>query len=132
MEMVRQNHKIAPGVTIPDGLVVKGRGRPALNNVRAEGIDQAWALGPSTSWLYDANGLSQFKQLADPALHKDDLAAATSSRKPGDLFATDNKLAYDQIAQGGLGDCYFAAAYSAVQTRIGAQPLRKRARVGDE
>ena len=69
--------------------------------------------GPG-SFLYDANGLGQFKQLPDPALHKDDLKAATISRKPGDLFAADNKLAWDNVAQGGLGDCYFAASLSSV------------------
>lgn len=114
MEMVRQNPALNRAVTVPEGRVVPGKGRPALSGGAAGGVDSPWKLGPGTEWLYDANGLGQFKQLADPALHKDDKASATYARKPGDLFATDNKLAWDQVAQGGLGDCYFAAALSAV------------------
>jgi hypothetical protein len=113
MEMVRANPALAPGVALPEGTKVNGRGRPKAAATLTGADDNSFQFGPG-SWLYDANGLGQFKQLPDPALHKDDLKSATSSRKPGDLFAADNKLAWDNVAQGGLGDCYFAASLSAV------------------
>jgi hypothetical protein len=112
MEMVRQNPALAPGVALPEGKKVNGHARPRAAGTIAP-LHDPFNSGPG-SFLYDANGLGQFKQLPDPALHKDDLKAATLSRKPGDLFAADNKLTWDNVALGGLGDCYFAAGFSAV------------------
>ncbi|MBS2022017.1 MAG: hypothetical protein JST92_06375 [Deltaproteobacteria bacterium] len=108
MEMVRANPALLPSVQVVDARKVTGHGRPgaqadvAHTNFQGGGWDAAW--------LYDANGLGQFKNLADPAVHKDDKATATYARKPGDLFAADGKLVWTNVAQGGLGDCYFAAS----------------------
>ena len=48
-------------------------------------------VGPS-DWLYAANQLGQFLNLADPAIHHDDKGDATFSRQPGDLLPEDGKL----------------------------------------
>jgi hypothetical protein len=117
MEMVRQDPALAPGVTVPEGVRVNGRARPlAADDVRDQesGVEGAFRQGDENNWLYTANQLGQFLNLADPAVHKDDKNDATYSRQPGDLFADDGKLTWLDVEQGHLGDCYFAASLAAV------------------
>ena len=112
MEMVRANPALLPGVTPPAGQHVDGRGRPlASDDAKAP----TFPIGRD-NWLYDANGLNQFLKLTDPAaFNKTDAGDATYSRQPGDLLADgDTKLAWLDVEQGYLGDCYFAASLAAV------------------
>lgn len=108
MEMVRKNPALAPGVAAIESSYTKGR--PAPGGERAARIVQP----QPGSFLYAANQLDQFLKLADPAIHHDDQGNATYSRQPGDLYAEDARLKWDNVEQGHLGDCYFAAALSAV------------------
>ena len=108
MEMIRKNPALASAVTVPEGRFTKGRPAPqrdlAGRNLHV----------PETSFLYAASQLDQFLKLADPTLHPDDKNDATFTRQPGDLYAEDGVLKWDNVEQGHLGDCYFAAALSAV------------------
>ena len=119
MEMVRANPQLAPNVAVPQGFKVKGHSRPVSSDLARE-----QELGPvgfgfhhpvvPGDFLYTANQLGQFLQLADPTIHKDDKGDASYSRQPGDLFADDGKLVWLDVEQGHLGDCYFAASLTAV------------------
>ena len=116
MEMVRKDPRLAPSVVVPEGRHVNGRGRPLDHEFAVPGHERlGWgASNPASSWLYDANGLGQFKDLVDPKMDVDGGKIGTYMRKPGDLFAADGLLKWDNVAQGYLGDCYFAASLSAV------------------
>jgi hypothetical protein len=114
MEMVRANPALLPGVKPADGVRVNGRARPTpAADVRARGAGFHGRVDES-SWLYAANQLGQFLHLTQPAIAKADVASATSSRQPGDLFDDTGKMEWSEVDQGGLGDCYFISAVSAV------------------
>jgi hypothetical protein len=109
MEMVRADPSLAPGVAVPAGQRVAGHGRPSSGTIGANFV----TVGP-TDWLYSANQLGQFLNLADPAVYPSDKSATSYSRQPGDLFADEGKLVWTNIEQGGLGDCYFMASFVSV------------------
>ena len=113
MEMVRANPALAPHVVVPEGVRVNGRARPLPE---AQVHAQGGFHGPvhEGDFLYGANQLGQFLQLADPAIVYGDRPHASTSRQPGDLFADDGKMTWTDVAQGYLGDCYFASSLSAV------------------
>jgi hypothetical protein len=115
MAMVRQDPALAPGVVVPDGTFIKGHPRPLSTDSTAARHGSAWRIDDASSaWLFDANGLNQFKSLPDPAMDKDGAKIGSYARKPGDLYAADGVLKWDNVEQGYLGDCYFVAAMSAV------------------
>ncbi len=107
MEMVRKNPALLPGVEIPEGRHVNGRPAPA------DRLALRMPRHEPGSFLYAANQLDQFLKLADPAVYPSDKSATAYSRQPGDLFAHDGELTWDQVEQGALGDCYFASSLSA-------------------
>jgi len=114
MQMVRENPALAPGVSVPDGLHVAGRARPLSLDAARDGIQGPVRLQGPGDFLYEANQLGQFLQLPDPAaFDKTDAKDATYSRQPGDLQPADGKLDWLDVAQGYLGDCYFAASLAA-------------------
>ena len=103
MAMVRANPALAPDVVVPAGTFVLGRPHP---------LPLARASDP-TPRIYSGAELAALKHLADPPL--DPLGKSVDAayvRRAGDLFAED--LTWDNLAQGYLGDCYFAAALTAV------------------
>jgi len=108
MEMIRKNPALDRGVTVPDGHFTKGRPAP-MRDLATKSVHV-----PETSWLYAANQLDQFLKLPDPAITKDSKTDAAFTRQPGDLFAADGVLKWDNVEQGFLGDCYFAASLAAV------------------
>jgi hypothetical protein len=109
MEMVRKNPSLMPSVQLIEGRFTKGRPAPAARDIAGRNVHV-----PPSSWLYTANQLDQFLKLPDPAIHPDDKGDATFTRQPGDLFAADGVLKWDNVEQGHLGDCYFAASLAAV------------------
>ncbi len=116
MAQVRADPSLAPDVVVPPGRHVIGHARPSsadlLNpNDLVVHRPNPWA---DATWLYDANQLGQFLTLTDPAVYPSDKKDATYSRKPGDLFADEGKLVWDNIEQGALGDCYFIASFVSV------------------
>jgi hypothetical protein len=103
MAMVRANPALAPDVDVAAGTFVEGRPHP---------LPLAPTSGP-TLRVFTGAELAALKHLADPAI--DPLGQQVNAaylRHAGDLFAED--LTWDNLAQGYLGDCYFAAALSAV------------------
>ena len=103
MAMVRANPGLAPDVVVPEGTFVKGRPRPLPLGTTSGLVPQ----------VFDGAALSGLKHLADPAL--DPLGVSVNGgyrRLAGDLFIED--MTWDNVAQGYLADCYFAAAISAV------------------
>jgi hypothetical protein len=100
--MVRANPALAPEVVVPEGTFVAGRPRPLPPP----------PVGPTLQVYADAD-LAALAHLADPPLDPLGLSVgAVYLRRAGDLFLED--LRWDNLAQGYLGDCYFAAALVAV------------------
>jgi hypothetical protein len=115
MAMVRDNPSLAPSVVVPDGKRVAGRRRPLESVLGTYRPNNVWDVSnPGAGWLYDANGLNQFKKLADPKMDSDGSKVGAYARKPGDLYASDGVLKWDNVEQGYLGDCYFVASLAAV------------------
>ncbi|MBS2022698.1 MAG: hypothetical protein JST92_09825 [Deltaproteobacteria bacterium] len=117
MEMLRANPALLPSVSVPDGVHVNGRGRPMpaaeLRDMTPE--EFKWSSNnPAASWLFDANGIAGFKNLADPVMDADGKKVGAYARKPGDLYSDAGKLVWTNIDQGYLGDCYFASSVAAV------------------
>jgi len=110
MEMIRSGARAAAGVTPPLALRVRGKVRPFDN----DGVERGYRIVKPGSFLYTGNQLDQFLKLTDPGVHHEDKDNATWSRQPGDLFADDGVLTWQNVQQGHLGDCYFAAGLAAV------------------
>ena len=114
MEMVRKNPALAPGVAVPERTVVKGHKAP-VNEAVTPTHQSLWnPSAPGNAWLIDAANLGQFTNLTDPKMDVDGAKIGSYMRLPGDLFAADNQLKWDNVQQGYLGDCYFAASLAAV------------------
>ena len=110
MEMVRKNPALAPSVVVPEGKAVKGHKPPAADAFAAPQNGLWNPHLPGNAWLIEAANLGQFTNLTDPKLDADGAKIGSYMRLPGDLFATDNALKWDNVQQGYLGDCYFAAS----------------------
>ncbi len=114
MEMVRKNPALAPTVAVPERTAVKGR-KPPMADAFAPTHDSLWNPSlPGNAWLIDAANLGQFKDLTDPKMDADGAKIGSYMRLPGDLFASDGQMKWDNVQQGYLGDCYFAASLAAV------------------